>query len=132
MKRIALISPALLLFLTGCGLLGGGPTGQVQNFLKAVKGRDYQGALELVSPSLRDKMSSVVSDFTTASTDWATSAYEIKDSTINGDKATVTIEYVQGQSRGSSRDLAMPGARQNLRFFLVNENGSWYIEAISH
>lgn len=120
---------ALVALASGCGVFGNRPSGTVESFIGAVKAKSYGEAVELVSPSLRDQMRGVVSEFTTGGNSWASSSYKVKETRENGDNATVTIEFVDGGA-SNGKPVAF-GSRHELRFFLIKEQGTWYIEGLS-
>lgn len=124
--------PAALVFAAGCSLFGTKPTDQVNNFFSTIRAGNYNGAIELISPDLRDKMRGSVSDLTTGANEWASSNYEVKDASITGDKATVTVELVDGKTQGMRGEPVTFGSRQEIRFYLTKIGKRWYIEGISN
>ncbi|MHB0975980.1 MAG: nuclear transport factor 2 family protein [Candidatus Aquicultorales bacterium] len=115
----------------GCGFFGGGPETAVDSFITSVERQDFEGAIEMIYPDLRDMLREVVSDFTTQGKEWAASGYSIRDSSIDGNTAVVNVEFVDGKKGAKVNDPVAFGTRQALTFYLVKQNGAWYIEAIS-
>ena len=127
-----LVLPILLALSTGCAIWGEKPANVVDGFIRAIRARDYEGAVAEISPEVRDKMREVVSELTLQANGWASSKYDIVENDLNGDTAVISVEFIEGKTGGSGGEPVKFGSRQRLRFYMAKVGGRWYIDAISN
>ncbi len=128
----SLLLPIVLALSTGCADWGEKPAGAVDAFIRAVRAKDYEGAVAEISPEVRDKMREAVSELTLKAGEWASSRYEIIENDLNGDTAVITVEFIEGKPDGSGGEPVEFGSRQRLRFYMTKTGGRWFIDAISN